>query len=100
MNKNVAKCFRQAKKRVWNGNPRSYTNGVHSPYICFAIDNTNSGMFVRQEAKDIIMSRLEGCVTLRGWLMSKGIDVSDSVTPLVQKHRHDWLDLLIKEFES
>lgn len=100
MNKDIAECFRQAKKLLWNGNPRSYIHGVHITYICFAIDDTNMPLFVRQEAEYIIMRRLEGCNTLRGWLTSKGFNISDSVTPLLQKHRHDWLDLLIKEFES
>jgi hypothetical protein len=98
MSKYTAECFRQAKKHLWDGDPRSYTNGVHSSYICFAVDFTNMPLFVKQEARDIIRSRLQGYSTLRNWLVSKGIDVS--VTPLLQKHRHDWLDLLIKEFES
>jgi hypothetical protein len=100
MNKNIAKCFRQAKKHLWNGNPRSYNSGDNNHYIWFAIDSTNVPRSVKKEAKAVIRSRLEGYGTLSCWLVSKGLDVSDIVPALLQKHRHDWLDLLIKEFES
>lgn len=53
----------------------------------------------------IIMERLDGYSSVEGWLKNMGrIDSTNEHLPntrdAVQKHRHAWLNLLIKEFKA
>lgn len=78
-------------------------------FICIAI-MTAAAATKRITVKDVdrcrlmIESRLEGCDTLEGWLVSKGCIPSNGWTHAdkdrVQQHRHAWLDMLIAEFKA
>ena len=55
-------------------------------------------------AKSVVMERLEGQNSLESWLKKKGFFLTTKLTPEVEqklrKHRLQWLDLLIAEFEG
>ena len=55
-------------------------------------------------ARSIVMERLEGRSTLKGWLNKQGFFFPKVISPEVEQklrnHRLQWLDLLIAEFEG
>ena len=55
-------------------------------------------------AKAIVEERLEGRLSLESWLNKQGFFFPTNLTPEVEwklrKHRLQWLDLLIAEFEG
>lgn len=55
-------------------------------------------------AKSIVMERLEGQNSLESWLNKQGFFLPTKLSPEVElklrKHRLQWLDLLIAEFEG
>ena len=97
-NKQIAECFKKAKAYLIGPNLDNKNGNKHT-YICYAIKQTNH--FAVIHALHIISSRLEGRTTLKVWLHDKHeIPLDDLTFTSLQKHRHAWLDLLIKEFES
>ena len=51
-------------------------------------------------AKAVMMERLEGTATLEVWLTDNGVDWEMQSAQELQKHRHEWLKMLIEEFEN
>lgn len=94
--KQIAAAFRSARPFLWSG------MGIKGPgqtdAICFAIEKA-----MHEAAKgaiDVISERLGAHAFLWSWLVEQGISRSDMTPERMQAHRHAWLDLLIKEFES
>lgn len=101
-NKKIAAGFVVAKRYLWDGVEE--LTGNKSSYICFALRNACNkkeiSIKVCLACTSIISSRLNGSFTLKTWLRAQGIFVGDISNALLQKHRHAWLDLLIKEFSK
>ena len=107
----IAKAMRKAVERLagpvggkdYNSyNSRWYMN----EFICHAIEDGNpgKGAFVYTDAamraRTAIHKRLEGCETLESWLLKKGVPPADITFDRLQAHRHKWLKMLIKEYET
>ena len=93
--------LKEAKKFLWNG------EGVpegEEEFICIALNAVaNECPGTRVDAyrvRHIIRQRLEGYITLEGWLEKKGINVDKATRQQLQQHRHAWVDKLIEEFSS
>lgn len=101
-NKEIAAGFAAAKQYLWDGVEETPRN--KSSYICLALRNACKKKEISTELFNscfsIISNRLNGSLTLKTWLWARGIFVEDITNVLMQKHRHAWLDLLIKEFSK
>lgn len=107
----IAKAMRKAVERLAKpGSGKDY-NSYNSrwymnEYICHAIEDGNPGkgafMYTdaAMRARTVIHKRLEGCETLQSWLLKKGIHSTDLTFDRMQAHRHKWLKMLIKEYET
>ena len=96
--KQIAACFRAAKKRLWSG--RSVRRAEES-HICFCIRNLY-GVAAKLACREIEL-RLAPYSSVRTWLAhTESIPLSGTpeVIPYVQDYRHAWLDSLIAEFEG
>ena len=81
-------------------------------YICTALCRTLPHIYQEDSeeyrayklAKAIVMERLEGRNSLESWLKKQGffipINPSPELERKLRKHRLQWLDLLIAEFEG
>jgi hypothetical protein len=100
--KQIATVFRKAKKLLWNGRGVLPWYGyTKSEYICHAIDATDRTDEEKDAAKDIILARIRPNGSFDGWLERQlGVKKEDMTLYRVQKHRHAWLDMLIKEFSK
>lgn len=99
----VAKTFKKAKVILEQGK---------RDYICTALRCTLPRIYSEASeeyrayklAKDIVVERLEGQLSLENWLEKKGFFFPEVIpSELEQKlrnHRLQWLDLLIAEFEG
>jgi len=110
-NKQVAQCFREAKKILarnkneirWHrtGFPTATVKYVH---ICYAICNTDinktAGVDVGDAAAAIIRLRMNNHIQLEYWLRSHGIPRHKQSVDKMQAYRHAWLNMLIEEFEN
>ena len=101
-NKEIAAGFVATKQYLWDGVEEPPRN--KSTYICYALkiacDKKAISVKVQIACALIISSRLDDSFTLTTWLRARGIFVEDMPIALMQKHRHAWLDLLIKEFSE
>jgi len=99
-NKKIAAGFAAAKKYLWDG---VYPQTLPE-HICFAIDKATNKREItvntRNACKNVIASRLDDCASVKSWLKSKGVTITEDDEPKLQAHRHAWLDLLIKEFSK
>ncbi len=96
----IANTFKEAKKRLWDGKEKK--TEYKRTYICFALDDiarTKSIRTVAIAARTIINQRLGKSYSLGGWLCMRGFSTEHDLAAL-QTHRHQWLDLLIKEFSK
>ena len=95
--KQMAECFRAAKKHLWDG---VGDRGFKKVFICFAIGETTSP--IRVEARVEVSRRLLPSSDVRGWLLNEAgipwVELTDNLA--VQQYRHAWLDSLIAEFEG
>lgn len=95
--KQMAECFRAAKKHLWDG---VGDRGSKKVFICFAVSKTASP--IREEARIEVSRRLLPSSDARGWLLNEAgipwIKLTDDRA--VQRYRHAWLDSLIAEFEG
>ena len=92
-----SQMLRKAKKVLWDG--VSERNGkVPSIYLALACA---VGYKHAAPLCNIIIERLEGWPTVGTWLHNKcNISIEQLTPKAVQKHRHQWVDLMIKEFEA
>ena len=101
-NKRIAAGFVVAKEYLWDGAEEFPRN--KSSYICLALRNAYNKKEISVTLLNacllVISSRLGNSFTLKSWLRSRGILAEDMTDALMQKHRHAWLDLLIKEFSE
>lgn len=98
-NKQIVKALKQTLLQLHNG----VTSKGKSRYICFAVHTTRAPLFVKDYISGkIIMARLEGQASLNGWLISKGVHITQYAEPkrLMQQHRIAWVQKLIKEFSD
>ena len=98
--KAIADAFRQAKKYLNKGD-----FGFKTKYICYALDdayvNGKIDRNTHKKARNIIRERLYPYDELITWLMlSAGIPTEQLTNSNMQKYRHAWLNLLIKEFSQ
>lgn len=106
-----SEIIRKAKKHLSKTNDAlAYTN--QSPYICDALGSVICRTFglsysehaaLKNKVNDIrslITERIEYKFSLESWLISKGVPRQDITPVLMQKHRLQWMDMLISEFES
>ena len=107
----VSEVFKQAKKKLWDGN---YKKPRGEEFICHAIFEAAYTRGIRshtaayapyKRAKLIIEQRIAPHGTLYGWLTPKVKEAyrvlnSNGGTQQMQAYRHRWLDALIQEFES
>ena len=95
--KQMAECFRAAKKHLWNG---VGDRGPKNIFICFAIGETSYP--IRWTARAEVSRRLLPSGDARGWLLNEAgipwVELADGRA--VQRYRHAWLDSLIAEFEG
>ena len=103
----IAKAMRKAVERLAKGSGKDYTSRwFMNEFICHAIEDGNPGkgtfMYTdaAMRARTAIHKRLEGCETLESWLLKKGIPSTDLTFDRMQAHRHKWLKMLIKEYET
>ena len=99
----VAKTFKKAKA-IFKQSRCNYictALGWTLPLTCSEDSEEYRGCKL---AKAIVMERLEGRSTLESWLKYQGFFFPTNLTPEVEqklrKHRLQWLDLLIAEFEG
>ena len=99
--------MRKAVERLAKGSGKDYTSRwFMNEFICHAIEDGNPGkgrfMYTdaAMRARTAIHKRLEGCETLESWLLKKGIPSTDLTFDRMQAHRHKWLKMLIKEYET
>lgn len=101
-NKKIAAGFAAAKQYLWDGVEEPPRN--KSSYICLALKNACNKKAISVKVQIacalVISSRLDGAFTMRTWLRARGIFAEDMSNALMQKHRHAWIDLLIKEFSK
>jgi len=106
-----SEIIRKAKKHLSKTNDEfDYTS--KSPYICDALGSVIHGTLglsnseytaLRNKLSDIrslIAHRIEYKFSLESWLISKGVPRQEITPILMQKHRLQWMDMLISEFES
>lgn len=101
-NKEIAAGFAVAKQYLWDGVEEFPKN--KSSYICLALRNAYNKKEISVTLLNacllVISSRIGNSFTLRSWLRAQGILAETMTDALMQKHRHAWLDLLIKEFSK
>lgn len=97
--KQMAECFRAAKKHLWDGVSEVDLEGAYlTRYVCSAIARTRApGVAL---ARTEVARRLAGRLTVGCWLASVGVPWGDLTTSALQEYRHAWLDSLISEFEG
>ena len=92
-----SEMLKEAKKLLWDG--VSNIDGKQR-YICFALVQTVGGKHSVPLCA-IIHERLGGHPTLITWLHYKcNIPEQQLTNEVVQAHRHQWVDMLIEEFEA
>ena len=98
--KQLAECFRAAKKHLWDGVSEVDLEGAYlTRYVCSAIARTRAPRVAL--ARTEVARRLAGCITVGSWLnLVAGVPWGDLTTSALQEYRHAWLDSLISEFES
>jgi hypothetical protein len=104
----IAKAMRKAVERLAKGSGKDYTSRwFMNEFICHAIEDANLSTNpyrytdAAKRAKSAIHARLEGCETMEGWLINKkGVPPADITFDRMQAHRHKWLKMLIKEYET
>ena len=105
---NTSDVFRVAKGIVGRTRREAFERGRHK-FICVALGIAeNEGLISKADllkAQRIIRRRLNGFTTLETWLAHRRCispmgRIDDAVCDAIQRHRHDWLDLLIAEFQS
>lgn len=77
-------------------------------YICWAMGEFENNKYNSSEVTNyireaIIYPRIEGSGTLKGWLMLQGIpedELCHQNGKLMQIHRRQWVEQLIREFSS
>ena len=105
----IAKAMRKAVERLAKGSGKDYTSRWYmNEFICHAIEDanpsTNKAYFctdAAERAKIAIHKRLEGYETMESWLIiKKSVPPADITFDRLQAHRHKWLKMLIKEYET
>ena len=92
-----SKMLRKAKEVLWDGVSE---NKEKELCICYALVQTVGGKQA-EPLCNIIHERLEAYPTLFAWLRYKcNIPLGQLKNEALQKHRHQWVDLMIKEFEA
>ena len=92
-----SEMLKEAKKLLWDG--VSNIDGKQR-YICFALVQTVGGKQA-EPLCNIIHERLEEYSSLFTWLRFKcNIPLGQLKNKALQKHRHQWVDLMIEEFEA
>lgn len=92
--------LRRAKRHLWNGTTDLYRDYRRIP-ICLAIAEADPYLRYYEDIPvcQEIHKRLEGYSTLENWLRSRGIAITDDDDVLIQRHRKQWLDMLIAEYQ-
>lgn len=107
-NKEIAKTLRDAVPYLWNGVGVKNDERKISTFICNAIsygaddfnviyrdnDKCTSG-YVRK----IVSDRIDGAPVAECWLLNMGIEEYENKKKM-QAWRHQWLQMMIKEFED
>ena len=92
-----SEMLRKAKRFLWDGVSENTGKTV---YICYALGYA-VGDKQAQPLCNIIHERLEAYPTLFAWLRYKcNIPWEQLKDKAVQKHRYQWVDMLIEEFEA
>ena len=87
----------KCKELLWDG-VSEYKGKID--FICLALLRA-VGSSHAEPLRNIISERLEGYFSLRDWLCYEcKIPYAQLTDEALQKHRHQWVDLLIKEFEA
>jgi hypothetical protein len=98
----TSEILRRAKARLWNGVTLDKHGDVprgKSAMICYAIMGAS---FAESDAVcREIMRRIHPYNTLRGWLANQPhVRLGDLTDKNVQRHRRQWVDKLIAEYEA
>ena len=87
----------KCKKILWDGVSET---DVKVTCICWALEKTVGNKHA-EPLRNIISERLGVHPTIFSWLLYEcNIPVEQLTDEAIQKHRHQWVDLLIKEFEA
>ena len=107
-NAKIAQAFKNAVPYLAKN--KAHYEGIYgtTEYICFAIEHGNpskpcSANYISQvgiRARSIVSRRIGSAYTMEDWLRKQGIPYADLTFGRLQKHRHAWLKMLIKEFEG
>jgi hypothetical protein len=110
-NAQLAKAFRDAVPFLWKGDGAINYSNKQTEFICNAI-SFGEGDFAFLDkykirtpsgaARKVIHSRLDGNPIAEMWLDENGVEDSGhrSNKKKLQQWRHQWLQMLIKEFEN
>lgn len=101
--KAIARAFKAAKPYLWDG--KSTYQSYHTKFTCIAIGYACRNRHIQAEdtclARQVIEERIYPQNRLDSWLhVEGGVPLEDLTYARLQKHRHEWLDLLIAEFSD
>ena len=92
-----SEMLREAKKFLWDGVSKRNRKEV---YICLAL-SFNVGFKQTNELRKIIYERIGGFGSIDKWLHDKyNIPKEQFKNEAMQAYRHQWVDMLIEEFEA
>ena len=96
--KEIAQALRAAKRHLWRGQATTHNQ---EKFICWALEYVRAKYPIGvSRAKGVIETRLQNNTVLEEWLQTQGVTEEELTDVNVQKHRHAWVNLLIKEFSA
>lgn len=101
----IADVFRNGLNHLWDGKWGVTHTVLQLEFICYAIRVVDNKQMLnkdlseaQRDAGKIILERIAPCITLDGWLYEKGVKCA--TLQQYQKHRIEWMKLLIEEFSA
>jgi len=102
MTTKTSTLLKQTLAHLWAGGDAG--NFTKEKYICHAADRIAGG----KRVQELVMSRLDGCTTLSGWLDFKHPGMGDELGKLpakrfnlaAQAYRRAWVESMIVEFKA
>lgn len=102
--KAIARAFKAAKPYLWDGESPLYSGAIIVSSIGLAIEYAwlakRTTAKASELARQVIAERLYPYDNLASWLRYEGVPLEDLTNERLQKHRHEWLDMLIAEFST
>lgn len=98
----VYEIFEKAKAILWDGVSKNGCPHNREEFICHAITRVgDDDYFLMTKCREVIRTRMQGCLTLETWLQTNGHATRRQCTPKrMQAYRRDWLTELAREFKE